>query len=32
MKGSGPVRSELGPDWFARAGVERGGEEFEIPE
>lgn len=29
---SGPVRSELGPDWFERAGVERGGEEFEIPE
>jgi hypothetical protein len=29
---SGPVRSELGPDWFERAGVERGGEDFEIPE
>jgi hypothetical protein len=29
---SGKVTSELGPDWFGRAGITAGGQEFDLPE
>lgn len=32
MPCSGPVKSELGPDWFELARIERGDDEFLIPE
>lgn len=32
MPCAGPVRSELGPDWFELARIERGDDEFLIPE
>lgn len=32
MPCAGPVKSELGPDWFERAGIDRGDDEFLIPE
>jgi hypothetical protein len=29
---SGKVTSELGPDWFGRAGITSGGQEFDLPD
>lgn len=32
LKCSGPVTSQLGPDWFEKSGVKAGNEEFDFPD